>query len=73
MRLKVQILDARGRTYSEQELYVRGSAAAGEQAQAVGTIAMPLTAGSYVIEYTPVTVAGGPKRALPFRTRVVVT
>jgi len=74
LRMRVRFVDAAQRTASEQELYVRGSLPAGEQARAVGTIALPPVPGSYVLECEPFVVGGGRlgARTSPFRMTVIV-
>jgi hypothetical protein len=75
MRIRVRILDAWKRTASEQFLYVRGTPAWGDRADAIGAITMPTNAGTYIIECVPVLV--GPlemnDRPAPFRVIVHVS
>jgi hypothetical protein len=74
MRVRVRIRAAQGQTYSEQYLYIGGAPAAGDQAYAVGTLAMPRDAGSYTLECEPVLVGGGAfgQGQAPFRIVVSV-
>jgi hypothetical protein len=60
LRVRVRIVDARGRLVSEQALYVRGSPSSGEQAAAIGTLTMPPVPGTYTLVGDPVLVGIGP-------------
>jgi hypothetical protein len=74
LRLLVRITDAKSQTYPNQYLYMRGSPASGEQADALGTLIMPRAAGTYLLECDPVLVGGGAvsNHGAPFRVVVQV-
>jgi hypothetical protein len=59
LRVRVRILDARGRLVSEQALYVRRSPPAGTDAGAVGLLTMPALPGTYTLRADPVLVGIG--------------
>jgi hypothetical protein len=76
LRLRVRVVDANGDVVSEQQLYVRGSPATGERAEASGELRMPLRAGTYRLECLPELIGlgnGGNSDALLLKNRPSVT